>query len=129
MNKKNILNIQSYQLKFGIATMAQILNVHKRTLRIYDKENILKPNRTQANRRYYTIDDVKKGKTVLFLTNNLGMNLAGVKIILNLLEIMQIKESEKLKYIIKSAEKTNIDDKKQKENIEKFSKRGRPSSK
>ena len=69
-----------------ISTIASALNVHQRTLRIYDNEGILSPKRTAKNRRNYSLDDLEKAKLILFLTRNLALNLSGVKIILAILE-------------------------------------------
>ena len=53
-----------------ISAMATALNVHQRTLRIYDGEGILIPQRTEKNRRNYSLDDLEKAKLILFLTRN-----------------------------------------------------------
>ena len=86
-----------------IGSVAQSLNIHQRTLRIYDKEGILSPNRSDKNRRNYSIDDLEKAKLVLFLTRNLALNLSGVKIILAILEENKIEPKDYLKYINKIA--------------------------
>ena len=70
-----------------IGSVAQSLGVHQRTLRIYDQEGILSPQRSAKNRRYYSFDDFEKAKLILFLTRNLALNLSGVKIILAMLEL------------------------------------------
>lgn len=67
---------------FPLSVMADVLNVHPRTLRIYDKEKILCPKRTPRNRRLYSINDIEKGKFIQFLIKNFGINLAEIKIIL-----------------------------------------------
>lgn len=71
---------------FPISVIADILEVHQRTLRIYDDENILVPSRSSKNRRLYSFNDLEKGKFIKHLTRNLGVNLAGVKIALVLLK-------------------------------------------
>ena len=53
-----------------ISTITAALNVHQRTLRIYDKEGILSSKRTDTNRRYYSFDDLEKAKTIQYLTRN-----------------------------------------------------------
>ena len=63
-----------------------ILGVHIQTLRIYDKEKILCPKRSDTNRRGYTEEDLQRAKLILYLTRSLGVNLNGVKIILKFLE-------------------------------------------
>ncbi len=108
-----------------ISSIASALNVHQRTLRIYDNEGILSPKRTDKNRRNYSLDDLEKAKLILFLTRNLALNLAGVKIIFAMLEKNKVKPADYLSYIEKIAKEAGIDTEKQENNIEKTSKRGR----
>ena len=108
-----------------ISSIASALNVHQRTLRIYDNEGILCPKRTDKNRRNYSLDDLEKAKLILFLTRNLALNLSGVKIILAMLEKNKVQPNEYLTYIEKIAKQAGIDTKVQENNIEKTSKRGR----
>ena len=108
-----------------ISSVASALNVHQRTLRIYDNEGILSPKRTDKNRRNYSLDDLEKAKLILFLTRNLALNLAGVKIIFAMLEKNKVKPADYLSYIEKIAKEAGIDTEKQENNIEKTSKRGR----
>ncbi len=108
-----------------ISAIAQALNVHQRTLRIYDKEGILCPQRSDKNRRNYSLDDLEKAKLVLFLTRNLALNLSGVKIILKILEENKIEPKNYIEYIDKIAKLANIDTTEQENNIQKTSKRGR----
>lgn len=108
-----------------ISAIAQALNVHQRTLRIYDKEGILRPQRSDKNRRNYSLDDLEKAKLVLFLTRNLALNLSGVKIILKILEENKIEPKNYIEYIDKIAKLANIDTTEQENNIQKTSKRGR----
>ncbi len=108
-----------------IGAVSAALGVHQRTLRIYDKEGILCPNRTTKNRRHYSINDLEKAKVVLFLTRNLALNLSGVKIILALLEVNKVKQEDYMDYITKIVKATKIDAKVQEENIKKTSSRGR----
>ena len=78
----NALEEKSYK----IGELALILGVHIQTLRIYDKEKILCPKRSDTNRRGYTEEDLQRAKLILYLTRSLGVNLKGVKIILKFLE-------------------------------------------
>lgn len=113
------------ELYFNISALADALNVHQRTLRIYDAEGVLCARRTEKNRRTYTLDDLERGKCIKFLTANLAMNLAGVKIIFAMLEANKVKPKDYLNYINKAAKFCKIDETKQAENIAKTSKRGR----
>jgi len=111
-----------------IGAIAQTLNIHQRTLRIYDKEGILSPSRSDKNRRCYSLDDLEKAKLIQFLTRNLALNLAGVKIILGILEMNKVQPKDYMEYISKIAKKAKIDADIQKNNIEKTSKRGRKAN-
>ncbi|MFC1848823.1 helix-turn-helix transcriptional regulator [candidate division CSSED10-310 bacterium] len=77
---------------YTISVVAKMLDIHQQTLRIYEKEGLIKPARTKGNTRLYTADDIEKIRFVLRLTNDLGVNLAGVGVILELQQ--QMKEME-----------------------------------
>lgn len=91
-----------------ISSMAQALNIHQRTLRIYDKEGILTPQRSEKNRRNYTLDDLEKAKSVLHLTRDLSINLAGVKMILAMLKVCEIEPKKYMDYIDKARKEAKI---------------------
>lgn len=110
---------------FSIDIIACELNIHQRTLRIWDKEGILIPKRTQKNQRRYSLDDFKKAKFILFLTRNLSLNLTGVKIIFQLLEKLEIKLDDYIDFINNIAKSLKIDEKIQQENFVKNSKKGK----
>jgi MerR family transcriptional regulator/heat shock protein HspR len=67
-----------------IRQIAQILNVHPQTLRLYERHGLITPARTQGNTRLYSWQDVQYIRTILHLTRDLGVNLAGVDIILSM---------------------------------------------
>lgn len=123
MQKEN--HIETNAAILPISVIASTLNVHQRTLRIYDAEGILVPKRSDKNRRNYCLDDIEKGKVIQFLTRNLALNLAGVKIILSMLEKNNIKPSNYLNYIQDIAKNAGIDVDAQESNVAKTSKRGR----
>ena len=60
--------------------------MHPRTLMIYESENLIKPQRTATNRRRYSEDDIRRVRVIQFLTRQKGVNLAGVKYVLRLLQ-------------------------------------------
>ena len=125
MQKENKKILDTQLAILPISAIAQALNVHQRTLRIYDSEGILCPKRTDKNRRNYSLEDLEKAKLILFLTRNLAINLSGVKIILAMLKESKVKPMEYLNSIEKIAKDAGIDTSIQKDNIEKTSKRGR----
>ena len=67
-----------------ISVVASILNIHPQTLRQYEKEGLIEPSRTQGRMRLYSQRDIDKIKLVLRLTRTMGVNLAGVDVILKL---------------------------------------------
>lgn len=112
-------------IQIGIANLAEILGVHQRTLRIWDKEGILIPSRTGKNRRYYSLEDIKKAQFIQFLTGNLLVNLNAVKIILRLLEKSEINIEQYLDCVNEIAHTVDISNEEQQKNLIKNSKRGR----
>jgi len=76
-----------------ISTVAKMWNIHPQTLRLYEREGLIKPARTEGNTRLYSQEDIERLRTILTLTRELGVNLAGVEIILRLRE--QIEELQK----------------------------------
>lgn len=69
-----------------ISVVAKILAIHPQTLRQYEKEGLIQPGRTDGKMRLYSQRDIDKIKTILRLTRDMGVNLAGVDIILRLKE-------------------------------------------
>ncbi|MWV61616.1 MerR family transcriptional regulator [Helicobacter saguini] len=76
-----------------ISVVAKILDIHPQTLRQYEKEGLIEPSRTDGKMRLYSQRDMDKIKTILKLTRDLGVNLAGVDIILRLKERMDELDS------------------------------------
>jgi MerR family transcriptional regulator/heat shock protein HspR len=77
-----------------ISIVAKILDIHPQTLRQYERENLICPSRSNGRIRLYSQRDIDKIKLILRLTRELGVNLAGVDIILRLKENMDEMESE-----------------------------------
>ena len=65
-----------------ISVIAERYNIHPQTLRLYEREGLIKPARTAGNTRLYGEDEIKKLEMILALTRDLGVNLAGVEVIL-----------------------------------------------
>jgi MerR family transcriptional regulator/heat shock protein HspR len=74
---------------YMISAVAEQYQVHPQTLRLYEREGLLKPSRSEGNTRLYTDDDLERLEVILKLTRDLGVNLAGVEIILNMREKME----------------------------------------
>ena len=87
---------------YMISAVAQKYNIHPQTLRLYEREGLLKPSRTEGNTRLYSEEDLEQLETILSLTRDLGVNLAGVEIILNMrrkIERMQSEVNEFMEYV------------------------------
>ena len=110
---------------FPISVIAELLDVHQRTLRIYDEAGLLSPSRSQKNRRLYSLNDIERGKFIQYLTRDLGINLIGVKVISYLLEQRGITSDSHLKHIRETASLLDITPEIQMNNRIKLSKRGR----
>jgi len=73
---------------YMISAVAEQYGIHPQTLRLYEREGLLKPSRTEGNTRLYTDEDLQRLEVILSLTRDMGVNLAGVEIILDLREKM-----------------------------------------
>jgi len=69
---------------YMIGVVADMLKVHPQTLRIYEKKGLVRPSRTEGQTRMYSEDDVEEIARLLRLTRDLGVNLAGVEVIIKM---------------------------------------------
>ena len=95
-----------------ISAVAEILNIHPQTLRQYEREGLIKPSRTNGKIRLYSQKDIDHIKYVLTLTRDLGVNLAGVDIILQLNQKIEILENDIHIYKTKIKSINNLSDRK-----------------
>lgn len=72
-----------------ISVVAEMYDIHPQTLRLYEREGLLKPSRSDGNTRLYTEDDLKRLEFILNLARDLGVNIAGIAIILQMRERME----------------------------------------
>ena len=93
---------------FLISAVAEILNIHPQTLRQYEREGLISPSRTNGKIRLYSQKDIDHIKYVLTLTRKLGVNLAGVDVILQLNERIASLEEEIHTYKIKIKNINNL---------------------
>src|SRR6202158_2926070 len=73
---------------YMISAVAELYQLHPQTLRLYERQGLLKPSGSEGNTRLYTPEDLERLEVILHLTRDLGVNLAGVEIILNMREKM-----------------------------------------
>jgi MerR family transcriptional regulator/heat shock protein HspR len=84
---------------FMISVVSEQYQIHPQTLRLYEREGLLKPSRTEGNTRLYTEKDLERLEVILSLTRDLGVNLAGVEIILNMREKMEAMQLQMQEFI------------------------------
>jgi MerR family transcriptional regulator/heat shock protein HspR len=79
---------------YMISAVAELYQLHPQTLRLYERVGLLKPSRSQGNTRLYTDADLERLEVILNLTRELGVNLAGIEIILNMRDKMAEMQSQ-----------------------------------
>lgn len=79
---------------YMISAVAELYEIHPQTLRLYEREGLLKPSRSEGNTRLYTREDLERLEVILKLTRDFGVNLAGVEIILNMREKMEAMQRQ-----------------------------------
>jgi MerR family transcriptional regulator/heat shock protein HspR len=79
---------------YHISSVAKIYDIHPQTLRLYEREGLLKPSRSEGNTRMYSAEDLKRLEVILNLIRDLGVNLAGVEVVLNMRQKIEEIEGE-----------------------------------
>jgi MerR family transcriptional regulator/heat shock protein HspR len=79
---------------YMISAVAELYDIHPQTLRMYEREGLLRPERSEGNTRLYSSEDLERLELILTLTRELGVNLAGVEVILNMRENMSRLQQE-----------------------------------
>src|SRR6201985_2903798 len=74
---------------YMISAVAEMYGIHPQTLRLYEREGLLKPSRTEGNTRLYTDEDLERLEFILNLARDLGVNIAGIAIVLQMRERME----------------------------------------
>ena len=77
-----------------ISAVAEMYGIHPQTLRLYEREGLLKPSRTEGNTRLYTEEDLKRLEFILSLARELGVNISGIAIILQMRERMEEMQNQ-----------------------------------
>lgn len=89
---------------YHISNVARMYDIHPQTLRLYEREGLLTPSRSEGNTRLYSEEDLQQLEVILSLTRDLGVNLAGVEVVMNMrerLEQIEKEVNEFLEYIRK----------------------------
>ena len=84
---------------YMISAVAETYDIHPQTLRLYEREGLLKPSRSDGNTRLYTQEDIERLELILNLTRDLGVNLAGVEVVLNMRERMEEMQRDLQEFI------------------------------
>jgi MerR family transcriptional regulator/heat shock protein HspR len=87
-------NIPDNEPCYVISVAAKMLGIHQQTLRYYEREGLIEPSRSRGNIRLYSLSDINRLRQVQRLINDLGVNLAGAAVILQMNERMRAMESE-----------------------------------
>lgn len=82
-----------------ISVVAEMYDIHPQTLRLYEREGLLKPSRSEGNTRLYTEDDLKRLEFILSLARDLGVNIAGIGIILNMRSKMEEMQAQMQNFV------------------------------
>src|SRR6266853_1168588 len=84
---------------YMISSVAEQYQIHPQTLRLYEREGLLTPSRSEGNTRLYTQEDIERLELILSLTRDLGVNLAGVEVVLNMRQRMEDMQREMQQFI------------------------------
>ena len=114
------------EINISIGEIAKHLNITQTMLRIYEQEHIIHPERTITNRRKYGINEYELLKSITFMTQKLGVNINGVKIILSLFKNYQADLFDYIKILKTISKNTNIN---QEKNYQRFLNKKRNSNK
>jgi len=90
---------QRKKAAYMISVVAESYGIHPQTLRLYEREGLLKPSRTEGNTRLYTDADIERLELILSLTRDMGVNLAGVEIVLNMREKMEQMQKQMREFV------------------------------
>lgn len=84
---------------YMISAVAEMYDIHPQTLRLYEREGLLKPSRTDGNTRLYTDEDLERLEFILSLARELGVNISGIAIILNMRERMEQMQQQMQEFV------------------------------
>src|SRR5262250_2976223 len=84
---------------YMISAVAEMYEIHPQTLRLYEREGLLKPSRTEGNTRLYTDEDLERLEFILSLARDLGVNISGIAIILQMRERMEAMQREMQEFV------------------------------
>lgn len=108
---------------FSISAVAKMFSVHQQTVRLYEKQGLISPKRSSGNTRLFSEEDIDRLEEVIYLTHEMGINLAGVEMILRLKKQIKKMQSEMNKIFDTTQQELDIESEKSKEIVQTSSQR------
>ena len=90
---------QRRRAAYMISVVSEQYGIHPQTLRLYEREGLLKPSRSEGNTRLYTEQDMERLELILSLTRDMGVNLAGVEVVLKMRERMEQMQNQMREFV------------------------------
>ncbi|OGB86018.1 hypothetical protein A3J41_02390 [candidate division TM6 bacterium RIFCSPHIGHO2_12_FULL_38_8] len=106
---------------YSISAVSKMFSVHQQTIRLYEKEGLIQPKRSDGNTRMFGEDDIEKLEEIIHLTHQLGINLAGVEMILQLHKKIEKMQTEMNKVFAKTQQELQDETTARKALIENYS--------
>jgi MerR family transcriptional regulator/heat shock protein HspR len=103
---------------FSISAVAKMFSVHQQTVRLYEKQGLINPKRSTGNTRLFSEEDIDRLEEVIYLTHEMGINLAGVEMILRLKKQIKKMQGEMNKIFDSTQEELNLESERSKEIVQ-----------
>lgn len=94
--------IKKEKAYFSISAVAKMFSVHQQTIRLYEKEGLIVPKRSEGNTRMFSENDIDRLEEIIYLTHKLGINLAGVEMVLKLQKKIKKMQSDMNKMFVQA---------------------------
>ncbi len=94
---------------FSISAVSKMFSVHQQTVRLYEKEGLINPKRSDGNTRMFSEEDIEKLEEIIHLTHQLGINLAGVEMILELQKKIKKMQTDMNKLFAKTQQELSLE--------------------
>src|SRR5436189_1850182 len=104
-----IMKIRRKKGFFSISAVAKMFSVHQQTVRLYEKQGLISPKRSSGNTRLFSEEDIDQLEEVIYLTHEMGINLAGVEMILRLKKQIKKMQSEMTKIFDSTQEQLDLE--------------------
>src|SRR5579872_1682175 len=103
---------------FSISAVAKMFSVHQQTVRLYEKQGLISPKRSSGNTRLFSEEDIDQLEEVIYLTHEMGINLAGVEMILRLKKQIKKMQSDMNKMFESTQQELDLENEKSKEVVQ-----------